>query len=338
MSSGMHPTLIKLDRARTAIVQAKTLCEVKEIRDQAEAMRVYAKQAKDSLEIQNHCAEIKLRAERRAGEMLASSKKLHGARGAGKKVESNDAIPLKDLGVSRDESSRWQRVASVPESKFEEHIAETIETKKELTTVSVLKLANAAKPKNGAVKTFKGETGFFRSLSDIQGKFGCIYADPPWRYSNQSTRASTGNHYDTLTVDQICKLPIADFAAPKCHLHLWTTNAFLFECPKIFEAWGFEFKSSFVWVKPQMGIGNYWRNSHEILLLAVRGGLVGQAKNLKSWKLTPRGLHSEKPSEIRKDVMALSPGPYLELFGRRPIQNWTVFGDEMLPNQEELAV
>jgi hypothetical protein len=109
------------------------------------------------------------------------------------------------------------------------------------------------------------------ALAATGAKFGTIYADPPWLYDNQATRASTGNHYAGLTVDQLCELPIRDLAARDAHLHLWTTNAFLFDAPRIFSAWGFEFRSSLVWVKRQMGIRNYWRNSHEFLLTAIRG-------------------------------------------------------------------
>lgn len=161
-------------------------------------------------------------------------------------------------------------------------------------------------------------------------KFGCIYADPPWKYGNQATRASTDNHYSTMTIEEIAALPIGELALPKSHLWLWTTNAFLFECPRLFAAWGFEFKSSYVWVKTQMGIGNYLRNSHEILLLAVRGGLTGAARNVMSWGEFPRTQHSAKPERIRGDVVQkLSPGPYLELFGRRLVEGWTVWGNQI---------
>ncbi len=102
-------------------------------------------------------------------------------------------------------------------------------------------------------------------------RYHTIYADPPWPYDNQATRAATSNHYKGMSIDELCALPIRDLAADHAHLHLWTTNSFLFECPKVFEAWGFEFRSSFAWVKPQIGLGNYWRNSHEMLLTAIRG-------------------------------------------------------------------
>jgi N6-adenosine-specific RNA methylase IME4 len=166
--------------------------------------------------------------------------------------------------------------------------------------------------------------------------FACIYADPPWAYSNQGTRASTHTHYATMTVEAIAALPVAALAAPQCHLHLWTTNAFLFECPKILEAWGFEFKSSFIWAKPTMGMGNYWRSSHEFLLLGVKGGMTAKDRSLKSWLQASRGAHSAKPEWVRDAVERLSPGPYLELFGRTRVPNWTVFGNECRPSDGRL--
>lgn len=161
-------------------------------------------------------------------------------------------------------------------------------------------------------------------------RYGCIYADPPWLYDNQGTRAATGNHYGGLTVDQLCELPIGELAARDAHLHLWTTNAFLFDCPRIFAAWGFEFRSSFAWVKPQMGIGNYWRNSHEILLTAIRGDAKRFSdKSLISWLECDRGAHSAKPEQVRAMIERASPGPYLELFGRSPMTGWTVWGNQI---------
>jgi N6-adenosine-specific RNA methylase IME4 len=171
-------------------------------------------------------------------------------------------------------------------------------------------------------------------------RFGCIYADPPWSYGNQATRASTGNHYETMSVAAIAAVPVKDLAAEDAHLHLWTTNAFLFECPRILEAWGFTYKSVFVWCKPQMGIGNYWRVSHEFLVLGVRGDPDFSDRGLMSWAAIDRGTHSSKPEQVRLMIEKASPPPYLELFGRRAAQGWTVWGDEIerdLFNQGEKA-
>ncbi len=65
---------------------------------------------------------------------------------------------------------------------------------------------------------------------------------------------------------------VGELVSHAAHLHLWTTNAFLFESKALLEAWGFEYKSVLVWVKPEIGLGNYWRLAHEFLVLGVRGG------------------------------------------------------------------
>lgn len=173
--------------------------------------------------------------------------------------------------------------------------------------------------------------------------FGTIYADPPWVYDNQMTRAATSNHYGGMSVDELCELPVKAVAAKNAHLHLWTTNGFLFECRRIMDAWGFEFRSSFVWVKPQMGIGNYWRNSHEFLLTGIRGDAKRfNDHSLKSWLECDRGEHSGKPEQVRSYIQKASPGPYLELFGRWPAEGWTVWGNGirrslLFPDVREVA-
>jgi N6-adenosine-specific RNA methylase IME4 len=163
-----------------------------------------------------------------------------------------------------------------------------------------------------------------------QRKFGTIYADPPWQYGNQGTRASTGNHYNTMTLDDICSMPVESLAADDAHLHLWTTNAFLFDAKRVMDAWGFEYRSVFVWVKPQMGIGNYWRVSHEFLLLGIRGNAKRfNEHNHMSWAQIDRSKHSAKPEQIRRTIEKVSNGPYLELFGRNQVHGWTVFGNQV---------
>lgn len=163
-----------------------------------------------------------------------------------------------------------------------------------------------------------------------QGKtFKTFYADPPWPYGNQATRASTDKHYRTMDLESIAALPVAQLAKGGAHLHLWTTNGFLFQAKAIIEAWGFEYKSCFVWVKPQMGIGNYWRVSHEFLLFGLRGQCKFTDRGQMSWLLEDRTKHSEKPHKIRQLVERVSPAPRLELFGRAKSVGWTVWGDEI---------
>lgn len=197
-----------------------------------------------------------------------------------------------------------------------------------------------------AVKTYKrqlavpkdeetGEPLETCSVSDLaelvmRGKrFSTIYADPPWPYQNQATRAATSNHYGVMTLEDIAALPVRELTTENAHLHLWTTNAFLFDARAIMEAWGFEYKSCFVWVKPQMGIGNYWRVSHEFLLFGVKGSLPFADRGQMSWRQWDRTRHSEKPYEMYQLIEKVSPGPYLELFARRQVEGWTSWGNEI---------
>jgi len=172
-------------------------------------------------------------------------------------------------------------------------------------------------------------TADLKRLIDRGEHFGTIYADPPWSYGNQGTRAATGNHYETMAIEDIAALPVAQLALGDAHLHLWTTNAFLFEAKTILEAWGFTYKSCFVWVKTQMGIGNYWRVSHEFLLFGIRGNCPFRDHSQMSWLEIPRSQHSKKPEKVRSIIETVSPGPYLELFGRRAVPGWTVWGNEI---------
>ncbi|MCI0660700.1 MAG: hypothetical protein L0220_06475 [Acidobacteria bacterium] len=139
----MSVTLAHFNQARSALERARTIDEVKDIRDKAEALRLYTRQAGESLEMQNMCAEIKLRAERRAGEILREMEKRDG--GDAMKAPSHDAreFPpsLSDLGINYSQSSRWQAIAAIPEEVFEAHLAETVANAKELTSAGALKLA-----------------------------------------------------------------------------------------------------------------------------------------------------------------------------------------------------
>ena len=196
---------------------------------------------------------------------------------------------------------------------------------------SVAKLKAAMKQPTSFEPEFEGCR--LTDLDDLvsRGKqFGCIYADPPWQYDNKATRSAADSQYKgTMSVDEICALPVADLAAEEAHLHLWTTNGFLFDAARVIEAWGFTYKSVFVWVKPSMGIGNYWRVSHEFLLLGIRGGLGFRDNAQMSWAEHKRGNHSAKPEAIRRQVEMVSQGPFLEMFGRRPTDGWTVWGNQV---------
>ena len=154
------------EKAKNAIAICKDIDEVKQIRDKAEALRAYAKQAKEGLVVQNNIADIKLRAERRIGEF---SKELPSAK-TGPKTEitshdGNKLSILKEAGIEHYE--RYEAIASLPEEEFEKHIEEVKASNKELTTVGVIRLARKLQPKP-------------KSPPLPKGKYDVIYCDIPW--------------------------------------------------------------------------------------------------------------------------------------------------------------
>jgi N6-adenosine-specific RNA methylase IME4 len=310
-----------LEQAKALLAQASSVDEVKDVRDRAEALRMYAKQAGLGLDMQNQAAEVKLRAERRAGELLAEMPKHNGD------PRSHDVTRLSDLGIQKMESSRWQRIASLPEAAFESYIGMALEARREVTTSGALKLAKQTREQSDASSPLP-------QLPD--GMFRTITADPPWQYDNKSTRGAAEDHYGTLSIPQLTGdelLPdgtnlakqVQERTHDQAHLYMWTTAGFLRDAFDVMEAWGFTYKTFLVWCKPQMGMGNYFRISSEPVLFGVKGGLGTNHKGLKNWFEAKRGRHSAKPEAFYDDLVTpASPGPYLEMFGR-------CWREEMLP-------
>jgi site-specific DNA-methyltransferase (adenine-specific) len=152
LAPGLGP-LSSLEEAVRLLAMSRDLTEVMAIRDAAEAARLYARAISRGLEAQNHAAEIKIRAEVRAGELLAELPRTQGARTdldlettsdqAGPKLASF-AETLEQADIGKANASRWQAMATLPADALEQHIAETRESGRELTSAGVLKLARPA--------------------------------------------------------------------------------------------------------------------------------------------------------------------------------------------------
>lgn len=228
--------------------------------------------------------------------------------------------------------NRWRKLAAIPREQRLKYYADMKAENKKPSRNGIIKwhLESIEEPKRYV------ETGTLECLED-SGPFSTVYADPPWQYGNQGTRAATNNHYPTMDIGDICELPVKDIVSDKALLFVWTTNGFLEQTlTEVIPAWGFTFKSSMVWVKPQMGIGNYVRNAHEFLLIANRGGLLPNGRNQISWIQADRKSHSEKPDAFRKVVEDIAPSPRIELFSRREMPGWTSWGNQVLPAEKTL--
>ena len=174
-------------------------------------------------------------------------------------------------------------------------------------------------------------------------RFPVIYADPPWEfkvYSGKGKQRSAERHYDTSPLDAIKALPVAALAAKDCALFMWAVWPELPGALDVIKAWGFEYKTAgLVWVKqvsdtnsdPFTGMGYWTRANSEVCLFATKGSPQRAAKDVHQIILAPVGKHSVKPEEARARIERLIIGPYLELFGRRSVPGWTVWGNEMAP-------
>lgn len=178
-------------------------------------------------------------------------------------------------------------------------------------------------------------------------KFGTILADPPWRFINRTGKVAPEHkrlaRYDTMTTAEIGALPVREIAADKSHLYLWAPNALVPDAFEVMKAWGFTYKAMIVWHKVRKdggsdgrGVGFYFRNVTETVLLGVRGNLrtFQPGRSQVNLIATRKREHSRKPDELYPIVEACSPGPFLELFARYPRPGWSAWGNEAAPDVE----
>ena len=165
----------------------------------------------------------------------------------------------------------------------------------------------------------------------LEGKYRVIYADPPWKYGDERDGSTTGatDHYPTMSIAELCDLPILDITEDSAVLFLWTTSPLLEDSFKVINAWGFKYKSSFVWDKVKHNMGHYNSVRHEFLLICTRGSCTPDVVKLfDSVQSIERTEHSKKPEEFRAIIDTLyTHGNKIELFARQPADGWEVWGN-----------
>lgn len=173
-------------------------------------------------------------------------------------------------------------------------------------------------------------------------KYNIIYADPPWSYSDKGCNGNADSHYQTMKIDDICKLPVntsgGGIAADDCVLFLWTTYPMMKEALRLIEAWGFTYKSiAFQWVKQNrsgkgyfFGLGRWTRGNTEPCLIAVKGKPKRISASVSQLVFSPLRRHSEKPDEVRDRIVELMGDlPRIELFARNTAPGWDSWGNEV---------
>jgi N6-adenosine-specific RNA methylase IME4 len=172
-------------------------------------------------------------------------------------------------------------------------------------------------------------------------RYSVIYADPPWSYKTYSDKGkdrSAEKHYPTMSIDDICALPIVDLAADNAILFLWATFPSLDVAFKVIQAWGFTYKTvAFVWIKQNRkaeslfwGLGYWTRANAEICLLATKGTIKRISASVHQVITSHIEQHSKKPDEARIRIVELVGDlPRIELFARERAPGWDVWGNEV---------
>lgn len=173
-------------------------------------------------------------------------------------------------------------------------------------------------------------------------RFATVMADPPWRFTNRTGKMAPEHkrlaRYETLTLEEICALPVSEHLESAAHCYLWVPNALLPNGLQVLKAWGFEYKSNLIWHKVRKdggsdgrGVGFYFRNVTEIVLFGIRGKnarTLAPGRRQVNLFSTRKREHSRKPDEQYDIIESCSWGPYLELFGRGIRKGWTVWGNQ----------
>lgn len=337
----MSNELVKFNEARRAVQAARSIDEVLEIKNKMDALKLYVKQQGESLEMQNQCAEISVRASRRAGELLREMPKNGGAKGqlngdvpkGTKLVGGNIALPptddtptLSELGIEKMQSSRFQAIAAVPEEIFEAVIRETVEAQKELTASAMVKLSKSLTHQEDIQR--QREEINNNGVTPPTGLYGVISVDPPWPYGSNYNAVGrrSASPYPEMSLLQIVEIELP--AAADCVLWFWTTHKFMRHSFEILDAWGFRDVMILTWVKDRMGTGAWLRSQTEFCIMAVKGKPTIDLTNQVTILYGEMREHSRKPESFYQLVDGLCVGYKLDYFSREQRDGWVSFGND----------
>jgi N6-adenosine-specific RNA methylase IME4 len=367
---GTMTELVKYEAACRMLAEAVTADEVKHVRDVAMAMKLLARQAKNR-QAEADAYELRVRAERKLGEMIVEQKATVGLATGGQPYQRKStgaaAVPvavqpvpetgsaaapvskpgtLAEAGIDKKLSSKAQKMSAIPPAAFEDMVKDGREQVQRGAEKRVMRQIDIAERRASfeARAEVGGKVEDLHALTQAGRRFAVILADPPWAFETYSAKGKdvAGLHYDTMTPDEIKALPVEALAAKDCVLLMWTVWPSLHIALDVIKAWGFDKAktAAFVWAKQgpggegwHMGQGYYTRANTEFCLLATRGSPQRDAFDVHQLIVSPVREHSRKPDEAHQRIERLLAGPYLEIFARAERPGWVTWGNEVKPPQ-----
>lgn len=319
--------IAKLDTARLALAEAKTIQETKKILDMAAAAEIYAKRQQLGDDAIHYATSIKVEALAQLGKMLKETPRNTGVRMAGSIngvggtiVEPPSTIPtLAEMGLDKKTSKLAQDIASLPDDQIEKIKSGVMAISKATTEARRTEIVN------------KLESIEAQQVKAIQGVYDVIVIDPPWpmeKIERDVAPNQVAFEYPTMTEEELelLEIPTAD----SCHVWLWTTHKYLPMALRLLDVWGLKYVCTFTWHKPggfqPFGLPQY---NCEFALYARKGSpIFTETKDFPVCFNAPRGAHSEKPEAFYETIRRVTAGRRLDMFNRRSIDGFDTWGKE----------
>jgi len=322
-------TINKLEQALSMLQDVKEIDEIKQIIDQSEALRNYAIAQKLSTEIQQDITEYNLYAIRQMGVISSSLVKFKNQYACPNNGQAKTKI-LYDAGIDRRRASEAEKFAAIGEKEFRAIIAD----KRANDILSKFEVAREIR--NRLIKENRNNIVTY-APEEFIGTYNVILADPPWEYEfTASENRSLKNNYPMISLTELCDLQIP--SEDNSILFLWTTASQLLKALEVLSCWGFTYKTSAIWDKEIIGMGYYFRNKHEMILIGTKGEFKPPAPENRPPSIykEKRTTHSKKPNYYYDIIEKMYPNErYLELFARQKYNDrWTAWGNQFDRTEE----
>lgn len=307
--------------AKQALAQATKVEDMTQIKNKLGTIEHWFKKQRASLVESNLIVAERIRTERAIGKWISENIN-HGGDRKSNKSRSHGVTLISDVGITKNDSSRWQKLAAIDEQDFEVWITENI---------NILELSTAAALRLWAVYANAGS--FVHEVETPDGKFDGIVIDPAWdvkKIDRYVAPEQTAFDYPTMSLAEIKQFPVQSFAADDCHLFLWTTQKYLPASFDVMSAWGFKYVLTMVWHKNggfqpfQLPMYNC-----EFVLYGRQGSpKFIDTKAFPTCFSADRTGHSKKPAEFYSLIRRVCDGKLIDIFNRGEREGFESYGNQ----------